>query len=206
MSIFDLKAREWDSNQVHFERSMAVSSFILKKIPIHSKMIALEFGSGTGILSFLLRQYFQKIVLMDSSVEMIKVCQEKINKEKITNLFPVYWDLEQESYFTEPFDIIFSQMAFHHLKNIKDVLVKLKKILKEGGYVAIADLYSEDGSFHGEPFDGHKGFEVDELKEIFMNVGFDGLEHETCFTIERITDEGIKRYPIFLLTGQKPSL
>jgi hypothetical protein len=32
-------------------------------------------------------------------------------------------------------------------------------LLKPGGHLAIADLYTEDGSFHGDGFHGHKGFD-----------------------------------------------
>ncbi|MEJ5265674.1 MAG: class I SAM-dependent methyltransferase [Bacteroidales bacterium] len=203
MQAFDQKARTWDDNPIHHERSQAIATLLLERIPIAPSMKALEMGAGTGILSFLLKDKFQKIVLMDSSPEMIRVSQEKIVQQKVTNLFPVLCDLEKENFHTEAFDVIFSQMVFHHITDIEAMARKLYGMLKEGGYIAIADLYPEDGSFHGEHFEGHKGFDADAFCKIFESVGFKDLHHEPCYTIRRKTEKGEQEFPIFLMTGKK---
>ncbi|MGC8823051.1 MAG: class I SAM-dependent methyltransferase [Bacteroidales bacterium] len=203
MKEFDLKARTWDDNPVHHERSEAIASKILDQIRVEPTMIALEWGAGTGVLSFLLKDKFRKIILMDSSPEMVRVSQEKILQHKVTNLFPVYCNLEKENYQTEAFDVIFSQMVFHHISDVGAVARKLYGMLKEGGYIAIADLYPEDGSFHGEHFDGHKGFDPVSFSNIFQLAGFKELQHETCYTIRRKTEDGQQAYPVFLMIGRK---
>ena len=72
MNEFDSKAREWDMNQMHWERSEAVAQQLIEMVPLSKKMKALEFGAGTGILSFLLHDHLSEIVLMDNSKEMVK--------------------------------------------------------------------------------------------------------------------------------------
>ena len=203
MSEFDAKARIWDDNPEHHERSQAIAAKMLEAIPIERTMKAMELGAGTGILSFLLKDRFQKIVLMDSSPEMIRVCQEKILRQRVTNLFPVYCDLEKEDYYTEAFDVIFSQMVFHHVGDIGAMARKLYGMLKEGGYIAIADLYAEDGSFHGPQFQGHKGFDAGSFCRIFESAGFKEVQYQTCFTIRRREGETEREYPVFLMTGKK---
>ena len=67
MSEFDARAREWDNDQQHVDRSVAIAAEIEKRITFKQGMKALEYGAGTGLLSFLLKDRFAEIVLMDNS-------------------------------------------------------------------------------------------------------------------------------------------
>ena len=78
MSEFDQKAKEWDKNQMHLERTIAVASQLMKMIPFKPNMKAMEFGAGTGLLSFYLKERFSEITLMDSSREMLKMAEQKM--------------------------------------------------------------------------------------------------------------------------------
>ena len=67
MSSFDARAREWDKDKMHIERSVAISAELEKMIPLNHSLKALEYGAGTGIISFLLKNHFSEITLMDNS-------------------------------------------------------------------------------------------------------------------------------------------
>ena len=110
MNIFDDRAREWDKNNIHIERSVAIAAGLEKMIPLNPSMKALEYGAGTGLLSFLLKDRFAEITLMDNSREMIKVCEEKTGYYKTNHIHPLLFDLEHND-FDGKFDIIFSQMV-----------------------------------------------------------------------------------------------
>jgi len=203
MSEFDAKARDWDKNQRYFERADAVAKAILQMVPIHEGMKALEYGSGTALLSFALKDKFAEITLMDSSREMTKVTEEKISDSNIQNMKPLFFDLEKEDY-PGKFDIIYNQMVMHHVNDIEGMVSKFHSLLNPGGYLAIVDLYSEDGSFHGEGFTGHLGFDVENFAGILKSAGYYNIKHQKCYSIERADDEGkISEFPIFLLTASK---
>jgi ubiquinone/menaquinone biosynthesis C-methylase UbiE len=200
---FDLKAREWDKNQMHVERATAIAQAIEKAIPLNTHLKALEFGAGTGLLSFLLAGRLGEITLMDNSVEMINVVREKINDQEIQHMKPVLLNLEQENY-PDHFDIIYSQMVLHHVDDVTGMLRKFYRMMNPGGYLAIADLYSEDGSFHGGGFTGHKGFDVELLAAELAGDGFINITHQTCFTVQKITESGqVKDFPVFLIVAGK---
>ena len=76
---FDNKARGWDKESIHWERSKAIAERIINIIPETQKMNALDYGAGTGILGFMLSDKFSEITLMDNSEEMFKVIQEKVH-------------------------------------------------------------------------------------------------------------------------------
>ena len=203
MSEFDNKARDWDKNQRHIDRSEAIAKAMLKTVPLHKDMKALEFGSGTALLSFILRKEFADITLMDNSQEMTQVTKEKIAGESIKNMKPLFFDLEKED-FHGTFDIIYTQMVLHHVGDIDAIFRKFSTLLNSGGYLAIADLYTEDGSFHGEGFDGHRGFDVEILAGKLNSIGFKNTRHHQCYILDKEDETGLtKSYPIFLLTASR---
>ena len=163
MSSFDNVARTWDENPVHLERSKAIALKMEETLPLKRDMRALEYGAGTGILSFILGEKLGHITMMDSSAEMVKVMEEKVLNRNATNLLPVIYNLENEMS-PNLYDLIFNQMVLHHITDVGSIFDKFYQMLLAGGFLAIADLYPEDGSFHGEGFDGHLGFDPGELK------------------------------------------
>jgi len=202
MNEFDIKAADWDKNPMHWDRSEAIANKIKKLIPLNKEMSALEYGAGTGIASFLLRDHLKEITLMDNSPEMVKIINEKIKTTKVKTLKVLYFDLEHNDYNNGKFDFIFSQMVLHHVTNIETIIRKFKKLLNPGGHLAIADLYEEDGSFHGESFNGHKGFNLDYLSGLLIKNHFKNISHRSCFIIDRkISETEIKHYDVFLLTA-----
>ncbi len=201
MSEFDSRARVWDNDKMHLERSSAIAALLEKKITPKPSLRALEYGAGTGILSFMLKDKFSEIVLMDSSREMIRVCEEKKEFFSANHVQPLWFDLEHNDY-EGKFDIIYCQMVLHHVMNTDLILSKFHSLLNPGGILAIADLYPEDGSFHSHTPDTkvHLGFEPYTLIETLKQKGFNHGEYETCFVVKRPT--GVD-YPVFFLSAVK---
>lgn len=204
MNEFDIKAGEWDKNPMHWDRSEAVAKKIMSLIPLNKEMSALEYGAGTGITSFLLRDYLKEITLMDNSSEMIKVINEKIKASKVKNLRTLNFNLESDEYKEKKFDLIFTQMVLHHVVDIENIINKFHLLLNPGGFLAIADLYEEDGSFHGEGFTGHNGFNIDKLSDILRKKSFKNVSDKTCFIIDRkISETESKQFKVFIMTAQR---
>lgn len=199
MSEFDSRAKDWDKDKMHMERSAAIAERLRKMIPLSSAMKALEMGAGTGILSFMLREELAAITLVDNSSGMIEVCEQKIEYLQTKHIKALCMDLEQ----TDPgekYDLIYSQMVLHHVTDVEAIFQKFYALLNPGGYLAIADLYTEDGSFHGPEVKVHLGFDPETLAKQLEANGFNQLKFETCYEIKR---ESGKTYPVFLLVGQK---
>lgn len=204
MNTFDEKASTWDSNPVNWERAEAIAGKIRQKIALTPQMVAMEYGAGTGILSFILKEDVKEITLMDNAMGMVQVMEEKIKKEQVDHLKPLFFNLENTRYEGKTFDLIFTQMVMHHVRDVKAMINRFYDLLNEGGHIAIADLYAEDGSFHGSGFDGHQGFDIDNLGEILTSAGFKNVSHERCYVIHKQTEmHGLKDFPVFIITGTK---
>jgi tRNA (cmo5U34)-methyltransferase len=202
MSEFDQKANGWDKNQMHMERTKAVAGKLLEMVPITAEMKAMEFGAGTGLLSFYLKDRFSEITLMDSSREMLNVAEQKMSAGDHGKIKTLFINLETEEYRGGPFDIIINQMVMHHIKDVSSIIRKFYQLLPPGGVLAIADLYLEDGSFHDGSTDVHFGFDPGYLEDILHQQGFDQCKAEQCFIIPKELAPGkFKEYPVFLMTA-----
>jgi tRNA (cmo5U34)-methyltransferase len=202
MNEFDQKAQEWDKNQMHLERTMAVASHLMKMIPLKPNLKAMEFGAGTGLLSFYLKDRFSEITLMDSSREMLKMAEKKMEAGDHSKFKTLFINLEMEEYRGDPFDIIYNQMVMHHIKDINTIISKFYQLISPGGMLAVADLYPEDGSFHDGDMNVHRGFDPVKLTAILHQHGFNNVKIVPCFVIRKVvSSEKIKEYPVFLMTA-----
>jgi len=60
------------------------------------------------------------------------------------------------------------------------------------------------GSFHGECFTGHNGFDIDVLSYLLGEIGFTNIESKPCFVVKKMIEESvIKEFLVFILTASK---
>jgi SAM-dependent methyltransferase len=160
-------------------------------------------GSVTGILSFLFRNKLETIVMMDNSAGMVEVMNEKVLFQKAENFVPLCHNLENQMY-DDFFDLVFNQMVLHHIADVPSLFEKFYTMVLPGGFLAIADLYTEDGTFHGPDFDGHNGFDPEKLKVLLLEAGFKSVDYEECYMMDKTIFDGTnKSFPIFLLVASK---
>jgi len=124
MNDFDLKAAEWDNNPIIWDHAEAIAKEIKRLIPLRKDMTALEFGAGTGVTSFILKDSLKEITLMDNSSEMVKVMNNKIKTSKVKNLKTLNFNLERMIFKDEKYDLIFNQMVLHHIADIENIITK----------------------------------------------------------------------------------
>ncbi len=204
MNEFDLKAAEWDKQQMHRDRAEAVAAEIVRQVPLEKTMTAMEFGAGTGLLSFMLKDRLKEITLIDNSEGMVKVLNEKLASAKADNLKVVKADLEHEDLQPGTFDLIYTLMVLHHVGDVETVVKKFHDMLNPGGYLAIADLYREDGSFHGEGFHGHRGFDPSALAAMLEKTGFGGTSHSKVYVVsKKISESSSMNFDVFLMTAKR---
>lgn len=201
--FFDDYAKKWDTDR-RINRAKIIAEEIVNSIEINKGCSAMEFGCGTGLISFNLVEKFENITLIDSSKGMIDVVKDKIEKYEVDNMKPYAIDLFNEE-IIEKFDLIYTSMVLHHIQDIAGLANKFYTLLNDGGQVIIVDLDKEDGSFHkNEPgFNGHNGFEQEKLKEIFIEVGFRDAESTTFFYDEKKIEEKNIKYSLFIMKAQK---
>ena len=200
---FDSKARQWDDNPVFRERGLKIADAVRAAVPLRREMHALDYGCGTGLLSFPLKDELGAIVMADSSGGMLDVVREKIAALAVPNMTAVKLDLLADPAPSDRFDLIMTSMTLHHVPNTDAILRVFHDLLQPGGYLCIADLDQEDGSFHGIEVDVHHGFDRAALSRRAANAGFTGVQFQTVFSIAKEQASGTRDYPVFLMTARR---
>lgn len=200
---FDSKARQWDENPVFRERAEKIANGIRAAVPLSRSMSALDYGSGSGLLSFPLKDELGHITLKDTSVGMLAVAEEKIAAQGVANMSTRQTDLTAEPLPDERYDLIYSSMTLHHIPDTDAILKTFHDLLNPGGWLCIADLDKEDGSFHGIEVDVHHGFARKDLAEKVLRAGYGALYFDTVFEIVKETANGTRPYPVFLMVARR---
>ena len=108
MTDFDERAKGWDEVPGRRERANTVADAIRGQVRLTPEMSALEYGCGTGLLSFALQPYLGRITLADSSAGMLEVVKEKITANELKNMYPLLLDLSIDPLPAQRFHFIYT--------------------------------------------------------------------------------------------------
>ena len=204
-SYFDQLASSWDQNPMKVERARATAEQC-RQTALSSRASLLDIGGGTGLLSIFLKDDFKTITIADTSSEMLRVAREKIAVAGIENIRTCL--LQQDlSELTGSFSAIISLMTLHHVDDLDAFLGHAADLLSTRGTLMIADLYlDQDGSFHKHvgDFQGHDGFDIDQLSQKLVNAGFAVRQVKPYYKIRKTNRDGAEQeYPLFFMVAEK---
>jgi len=201
MNRFDALAKTWDEKPRRVENAKRIGEAIVQKLNLSKDWRVLDFGAGSGLLTFYLQPFVGQIDAVDSSKGMVEVLTEKVQRSGVKNIRPLLGDVEDMDLGEERYDLVVSSMTLHHIKDPLGLFKKLFKALKGGGYIAVADLQKEDGTFH-ETNEGvyHFGFHKEELEKYLTLAGFEVVD----ISVVNVIRKNGREYPVLLAVGRKP--
>jgi ubiquinone/menaquinone biosynthesis C-methylase UbiE len=204
MNNFDERAKDWDSDPKKVERAYAVAEAIRRTIPLTTDLSALEYGCGTGLLSFALQADLGRITLADTSQGMLDVLAEKIAAAHVTNMRPLKLDLTTDPLPAERYQLTYSLLTLHHIQDTQAVLEKFHALLEPNGILLVADLDKEDGTFHTDgTTDIHLGFARMELQKQVEAAGFGEVTFTTAVILHKKVHDAEKDFPLFLMMARR---
>ena len=200
---FDAAAARWDANPMRVQLATATYRAIAAAVPLAPTMRALDFGCGTGLLTFLLHPHVASITGADSSAGMLATFREKAAAFGLADVATLHVDPEQGDTLGGPYDLIVSNMTLHHVADPAALIRLLHAHLTPGGHLCLADLDLDDGEFHADNTGVcHFGFERGALRQMFVDAGFTAVNDVTATAITRPTKRGVERtFTIFMMHG-----
>ncbi|MDO5736321.1 MAG: class I SAM-dependent methyltransferase [Propionibacteriaceae bacterium] len=211
MSIFDGLAETWDDKPDRAERTATVAERLRSALDFTGIESGLEYGCGTGQLSFALAEQLPHCLLVDTSVEMLKAAERGIVERNLP------WDTERRNFATRAVDhpvaitdVIFSLQVLHHVDDLPTTLENMAKALRPGGQVALIDLPKGSSGFHHGSAHSHDdnphldGLDNNELEQVMGEAGFTDITWHEDIALKRTEEDGTTEYTLFLVTAKTP--
>lgn len=199
MANFDELAATWDDDPAKLRRARVAAGAIGEALTLSPRMRVLEYGAGTGLLSQELAESVGSLTLADPSPGMREVVRQKIAAGILPDAEVVDLDVARDGVAGKPFDLVVTMMALHHVPDLAPVLAYFARCLNDGGSLCVIDLEAEDGSFHDPDFEGHHGFDPDELSAQLVEAGFASPRFRHLYELEKRD----RKYGLFLATCER---
>jgi cyclopropane fatty-acyl-phospholipid synthase-like methyltransferase len=197
---FDQEAANWDADAGRHQLAAAVADAIIRQVPLTPEMDALDFGCGTGLVTLALAAHVRSVTGADTSSGMLGVLEGKVRERGLTSVKTRLLRPDEGYALAGEFDLIASSMTLHHVHETARLLARFRQHLRAGGWLALADLDREDGTFHdpGTTDVFHQGFDRASLRGMLEALGFERLADTTAFVRRR----NGRDYPVFLISGR----
>jgi tRNA (cmo5U34)-methyltransferase len=197
---FDQIAATWDEDDSRVKLANAVADAIARQVGLTPAIDVLDFGCGTGLLTLALQPRVRRVTGADTSAGMLSVLERKVRDRGLGSTTTLLLRPDDGYALSGDYDLIVSSMTLHHVEGIASLFGRFRERLRPGGRVALADLDSEDGTFHKPDVTDvfHRGFDRADVKAVLARAGFDELADSTAFIHHR----NARTYPVFLISGR----
>lgn len=193
---FKKKAGSYDDNSSRQDNVGNIADGIKASVKVSPTAHLMDLGAGTGLLLQRLAPSVRKMTAVDVSPAMLAQLEAK-RASIDCELTLMEADLTKDC-LDERFDGVVSSMTLHHIEDVPNMLSRLHDMLHDGGFIALADLESEDGSFHDEDTGVfHQGFDPETFSRWAIEAGFREVAVKRVSVVSKPQGE----FPVFLLTG-----
>jgi len=135
-------ANEYDNTLGKVTRHHKLLDLVVRLSGIKRNDQVLDIGCGTGLLSLkFLTTTDCTITAIDSSSQMLKIFQEKVETCNLTDRIHCIQESAEDMQFKPgQFDIIAATVALHHVKYKEPVIKNIYNYLKSGGRFVIGEI------------------------------------------------------------------
>lgn len=166
-NVFNDLAKKYDTED-RVALANVIAGEVKKEVEAGQYSSLLDYGGGTGLVSFELADSFEKVLLADASEEMVRAADGKISSGGLDNVATLHLDLTKE--YTElGADVVLVSLVLLHVPDTPELLRQLYKILNKGGKIIIVDFDKHPEISHPKI---HNGFTHEEIRGYMMEAGF----------------------------------
>ena len=153
---FDAQAARWDT-PARIRRAARIAQELRRWLPCPRYRVAMELGSGTGLVGFAMAGLADQLILTDPAPAMVEILRRKADCLPVggpqvqVRLAPPGRLPKPE----RPCGLIFHSMALHHVQDVAQALQDFFLLLEPGGCLCFSDLDPVDRRFHSDHL--HRG-------------------------------------------------
>ena len=140
-SQFNQIARNYDNNE-RIKLAKTISSELNLLFNKGTYDSLLDYGGGTGLVTFDIEHHFNHITVLDASPKMVEICNTKIKTLNKTNIAAIEGDLlaSNNILLHQTYDVILLSLVLLHSGNYMALLQQLVTQLNSNGLLIIVDF------------------------------------------------------------------
>jgi ubiquinone/menaquinone biosynthesis C-methylase UbiE len=115
------------------------SEWLFERLPLAADDLVLDVAAGTGHVARRLAPAVRAVVAIDATVAML----EQGRAQAPPNVIFVQGDATDLPFLDASFDVVVSRLALHHLERPQPAVAEMRRCLRPGGRLAIADLVAD---------------------------------------------------------------
>lgn len=196
--FFNRVAPEWEDMRRGYYDEPVIGRLMEMKL-LGEGSALLDLGAGDGYLSRAVAGRVKKVLAVDISAEMLRELRKKAEGEGIANIETIEADGCDMPVDNSSIDIVCSDMYLHHIEEPETAILEMKRVLKPGGVVFLADLKEHGNKELKEKMhDVWQGFAMEDIRRWFEKCGFRDIQFEDS---EKKGKTGKAEENIFIMTA-----
>jgi len=142
MAQYDQIAKPYDElmgDSGDIPHSLLINPLMVSSLPKEQDLTVLDLGCGNGYWTKLLAEKYKKVVGIDNSQNLIQIAQ---SKRQLSNIEYKLVEIETDfPLINDYFDLVFSNMVIHYIKNINKLTQELYRIIKPNGLIILSFVH-----------------------------------------------------------------
>lgn len=119
------------------------SEWLFDRLPLSPDDLVLEVAAGTGHVARRMAPKVRAVIAVDVTDAMLEAGRVEAKRAALRNLVFMRADAERLPFLDGSFDIIVSRFAVHHFETPAVEVAEMRRCLRMGGRLAIADLIAD---------------------------------------------------------------
>jgi SAM-dependent methyltransferase len=112
------------------------SEWLFERLPLNADDLVLDVAAGTGHVARRLAPSVRAVVAVDATRAML----EQGRAQAPPNVLFVHADAASLPFLDDSFDVVVTRFAIHHFDDPAVQIAEMRRVLKRGGRLAVADL------------------------------------------------------------------
>lgn len=163
-----------------------------------------DLGTGTGYLLPVLGGHFRRVIGVDMSQPMLELARHRLAESGIKNVSLRRGTLEELPIEDGAVDLAVALLMLHHLPAIEPALREIRRVLRPGGRLLIAELHPyENERFRTAMGDRRAGVNQKALVNWLSEAGFNAVESWVYPNVERSEHELAPLPPMYGILAAK---
>jgi ubiquinone/menaquinone biosynthesis C-methylase UbiE len=122
------------------------SEWLFDRLPLTEDDLVLDVAAGTGHVARRMAPKVRAVIAIDATDAMLEAGRVEAKRAALKNVVFMQADAAALPFLDASFDIVVSRFAVHHFEDPRVQLGEMRRCLRMGGRLAIADLVSDPDS------------------------------------------------------------